>query len=181
MADNSKPASSWLPALLGWLIIALVTTQLYLSTKVATTPLWTPERMQLRVNHMSIGLTVLILVVWRLILWWRSRPTPRPAQLPASSQGIATLCVLSTYLTLLGFCLTGPLQAWSEGFRVALWGIPLPALASDSYALNVFTGYLHSAFGFFIFPIVLLTLLVGVYQSLRYKVRLTRLLPGSWA
>jgi cytochrome b561 len=180
MTDDTKPANAWIGPLLGWLILALVVTQLYFSTKVATTPLWTPERVELRENHMSIGMTIAILLIARLILWWRSRPTPRPAGLPANAQGLAVTCILALYLTLLGFSITGPLQAWSEGFRVALWGIPVPALAPKSYALNAFAGYLHSAFAFFIWPLALLIILVGIYQSVRYKTRILRLLPGRW-
>ena len=180
MTDNSKPANTWIGPLLGWLILVLVATQLYFSTKVATTPLWTPERAELRENHISIGVTIAILLIARLILWWRSRPTPKPANLPANAQGLAVTCILALYLTLLGFSITGPLQAWSEGFTVALWGIPLPALAPRSYALNAFAGYLHSVFAFFIWPLALLILVLGIYQTLRYKTRLLRLFPGSW-
>ena len=97
MTDNARPGH-WIGPLLGWLILALVALQLYFSTKVATTPLWTAERTELRENHMSIGVTIAILLIARLILWWRSRPTPRPQNLPANAQGLAVTLIVTGLL-----------------------------------------------------------------------------------
>ena len=55
----------------------------------------------------------------------------------------------------------------------------LPTLIPESYPLRAFGGYFHSAFGFYYLGLVALWLVVGVYQHIRYRAGLLRLLPGS--
>jgi superoxide oxidase len=169
--------------LLSWAIFLLMLFQMYMSTKVATTPRGTPARELLAQTHYSTGLVLLLLVSLRLVIWAR---TPRPARaagVPAAADALAGHCNLAFYLTLLAFALSGPAQAWSEGHKVNWYGLfALPSLLGPSYRLQVAFGYLHSFMGFWILYLTAFALLVAIYQRLRYGAPLLRMLPGfAWS
>lgn len=160
-------------------ILALVLFQMYQSTKVGVTPRGTPAREALQHLHISIGLTIALLVVLRLGLWARLPRPARPQRVPAAADALARHCNLGLYLTLLGFCLTGPLFAWSEGHAVSWFGIvTFPALLEASYRASVTLGYLHSMLGFFVLYLTGFSLLVALWQALRYRIGPWRMLPG---
>ena len=164
--------------LLAVAIFALVLFQMYQSTKVGVTPRGTPAREALQHSHISVGLTVLLLLVPRL--WLRSKlPRPaRPARVPAAADALARHCVNAFLLTLLAFCLSGPIFAWAEGHTVAWFGIALPDLVPTSYRIAVTLGYLHSVVAFWILYLTGFTVLVALWQALRYRIGPWRLLPG---
>jgi len=168
-----------LEKLLSVAIFAFVLFQMYMSTKVGVTPRGTPAREALQHTHIAVGLTVLLLLVPRLWLWVTLPRPPRPARVPAAADALARHCNLAFYLTLLGFCLTGPLFAWSEGHAVSWFGIvTLPELVAKSYRLSVTLGYLHSVIGFWILYLTGFTLLVAIWQAIRYRAPPWRLLPA---
>jgi cytochrome c len=164
-------------------IFALFCFQLYQSTKVGVTPRGTAAREALQHLHISVGLVILLLVLIRLVLWWREPSPSRPASVPPSADRFArTLCFLGL-LTMLAFCLTGPLFAWSEGHAVSLFGlVTLPPLLDTSYQGQVRLGYAHSAIGFWVFYWAALSFLTAIYQRIRYKAPLLRMLPAfAWS
>jgi cytochrome b561 len=169
--------------LLSWVIFLLMLFQMYMSTKVATTPRGTAARELLAQTHYSTGLVLLVLVAARLLIWVR---TPRPTRatgVPAASDALAGHCNLAFYLTMLAFALSGPVQAWSEGHSIKWYGLfDLPSLLGPSYRIQVAFGYFHSFMGFWILYLTALTLGVAIYQRLRYGAPLLRMLPGfGWS
>jgi cytochrome c len=172
-----------LEAVLALVIFGLVIFQMYQSTKVGVTPRGTPAREALQHLHISNGLSILLLLIPRLLLKvWLPTP-PSPAAVPPSAEGLARGVTGVLLVTLLGFCLTGPLFAWSEGHTVNWYGwIELPALLPASYRASVTLGYLHSALGFFLIILFGFAVLLALWQALRYRVGPWRLLPAfPWA
>lgn len=160
-------------------ILALVLFQMYQSTKVGVTPRGTPAREALQHLHISVGLTIALLVVLRLWLWARLPRPARPERVPAAADALARHCNLGLYLTLLGFCITGPLFAWAEGHAVSWFGImTFPAMLDPSYRATVTLGYLHSMLGFFVLYLAGFSVLVALWQGLRYRIGPWRMLPG---
>ena len=169
-----------LEQLLSVAIFVLVLFQMYQSTKVGVTPRGTAAREALQHLHISTGLTVLLLLVPRLWLWFRMPRPLRPARVPIAADALARHCTLALYLTLVGFSVTGPLFAWAEGHAVSWFGlVTLPALVPAGYRLTVTVGYLHSLLGFLIILLAVFTVLVGLWQGLRYRIGPWRLLPAA--
>ncbi len=167
-----------LEQVLSVLIFVLVLFQMYQSTKVGVTPRGTAAREALQHLHVSTGLSVLLLLLPRLWLWFRLPRPARPSRVPVAADALARGCNLAIYLTLAGFCLTGPLFAWAEGHAVSWFGlVTLPALLPAGYRLSVTFGYLHSAIGFLILFVVGFTVLVALWQAVRYRAPPWRLLP----
>ena len=168
--------------LLSVAIFLLLVYQLYLSSKVGTTPRGTMAREALQHAHISTGLVALILLVPRLWLW-RALPRPAvPAGVPAGADDLARKVNLACYLTVLFFGVSGPLYAWSEGHLVSLFGLfTVPALIESSYQSSVTYGYFHSACGFWIFYLAVFASGLAIYQRLRYQAPLLRMLPAmAW-
>lgn len=168
-----------LEGILAVVIFALVIFQMYQSTKVGVTPRGTPAREALQHLHISNGLSVLLLLIPRLVLKaWLPAPT-RPQRVPLAADMLAQRVLWVLLLTLLGFCITGPLFAWSEGHAVSWYGlVQLPALLPAGYRASVTLGYLHSALGFFLIIVFGFSVLVALWQALRYRVGPWRLLPA---
>jgi cytochrome b561 len=152
--------------------------QLYLSSKVGTTPRGTAARDSLQHAHISTGLVALILVIPRLWLW-RLLPRPAvPSGVPVGADDLARKVNLAFYLTVVFFVISGPFFAWSEGYLVSLFGlITVPSPIDSSYQLSVTFGYFHSACGFWVFYLAVFTIGLAIYQRLRYQAPLLRMLP----
>lgn len=167
-----------LERVLGAIIFALVVFQMYQSTKVGVTPRGTEARAALQHLHISNGLTILALLLPKLWLYWRSPAPACPTRVPPAADVLARRCVGAFHFALLAFVATGPLFAWSEGHTVSWYGIvTFPALIAAGYRPSVTLGYLHSATGFFLPVLLAFTLLLALYQALRYRIGPWRLLP----
>jgi len=158
-------------------IVALVLFQMYQSSKVGVTPRGTAAREALQHLHISNGLTILLLLVPRLWLWFTS--PVGSSKLPAAAALLTRRLKGLLWVNLAVFVVTGPLFAWSEGHAVSWYGlVTLPALVPESYRLLVTFGYFHSAAGFLLILLVVLAVVVALWQALRYRGSLLTWLPG---
>ena len=166
--------------LLGALIFAIFTYLFYDTITIPTTPLEPPDaRLVLRAFHYTLGLSVWSLVVIRLF-WWRRGPRPAPPTgLPPAAFAFSRAILLALLVTFFVTAIVGAIYAYADGQLVSFYGIRLPVLIPESYPLRAFGGYFHSAFGFYYLGLVALWLLVGIYQHIRYRAGLLRLLPGA--
>lgn len=163
--------------LMGWALAILFFALLINIITLPRTPL--DQRYTLRVVHDSLGLIVSLLAAVRL--WWFVRgPAPRPPPgLPESSFAfnraiLVALCLVFAVTGLIGF-----FYAWGEGRDVVLFGLTVPALVAKRETVRIPMGYLHSALGFYYLMLFGIWLAWGLYQHLRYRVGLRRLLPGA--
>ncbi|MFO1427839.1 MAG: hypothetical protein U1F11_12890 [Steroidobacteraceae bacterium] len=147
--------------------------------QVGVTPRGTPARAALTHLHLSIGLTVLPLVLLRLWLWRRlprrrgrnaCRPPPMRWRATATSRSISPCSASASPAR----CSPGRTATSSAGSRRSL-----PAPFAPSYRLSVTLGYLHSTLGFWVLYLADFTLLVGLWQALRYRIAPWRLLPAT--
>jgi len=169
-----------LEALLSVAIFALVVFQIWQSTKVGTTPRGTAAREALQHLHVANGLTILLLLLPRLWLWFHLPRPPRPSRVPPAADDLARRCNLGLYLLLLAMCLVGPFFAWSEGHAVSWYGgaFTVPPMVAAGYRPSVTLGYLHSALSFALLFLAGVAVLVAIWQALRHRVGPWRILPA---
>ena len=103
------------------------------STKVGTTPRASPARAMQHAHIVSVGLTVLLLLLPRLWLRWTAPAPARPMRVPAAADALARHCTTAFLLTLLAFCVTGPLfTPGPRGMKSGWFGaVTLPALPPE--------------------------------------------------
>jgi cytochrome b561 len=162
---------------MGW-VLALLFTALFVNIiMLPRTAL--DQRDTLRLVHDSLGLVVAVLAAIRL--WWYVRdPAPlAPAGLPENSFAFNRSILVFLYLTFVITAVIGFAYAWGEGRDVVLFGITLPQLVAKSEVVRMPAGYLHSSLGFYYLMLLAIWLAWGLYQHLRYRVGLRRLLPGA--
>ncbi len=106
----------------------------------------TPERDFMKWLHFNIGLSILLLVILRLAVRFKSRvpaPVPGPAWQRFAATGVHGLL----YLFLLGMPLAGWAIISAEGHVPSIWGIDLPMLLQQNKALAHNIEELHETAG----------------------------------
>jgi cytochrome b561 len=120
-----------------WLMAVLVVGTFTLGDYVSDLRL-SPTKLQLISYHKWLGVTVFVLLLWRIALrLTRTVPAPLPA--PAWQQRAAGLTHGLLYTLMLAVPLTGWLMSSAKGFPVVYLGVlPLPDLVAKDEALGDF-------------------------------------------
>lgn len=167
MADriqNYSPGS----VILGWLIALVFTVHSAVTILIPRTEKYAPLREDLRSWHYLMGLTLFVLIVLRLVRWFRERPVRPAAGMTPAGHSFTRQLALTVYLLMAVMPVLGILQAWSDGLTVRLGPfLTLPAVVGESRPLWMFSGYFHSALGFTLLLIQLISVLTGAYLLLR--------------
>jgi cytochrome b561 len=121
---------------LHWLMAVLLFGLLALGFYMQDLPL-SPEKLKLYSWHKWAGVSVFLLVLFRLA--WRA--THRPPALPASMPKLMQLAAHAGHLALYGLMLVIPLTGWlmssAKGFQTVWFGIlPIPDLLDKDKALG---------------------------------------------
>ena len=163
---------------LHWLMALMLFAMLALGFYMQGLPL-SPEKLQLYSWHKWAGVTIFLLVLFRLA--WRF--THRPPALPASMPKLMQLAAHAGHLALYGLMLAIPLSGWlmssAKGFQTVWFGIlPLPDLLTKDKALGDLLQTVHVSLN-----LLLLVVVVGhVGAALKHHFIdrddiLTRMLP----
>ncbi len=164
--------------ILGWIMAIAFAVLLYNIISLPRTAL--DQREGLRVFHDSLGLLVSLFAAWCLIRKARGPALLPPPGLPAGSFGFNRALLAALYVTFAVSGVVGLIYGFGEFHReVNFFGWQVPALIPDSDAVRKAFGYLHSSLGFYYLFLIGIWLVFGIYQHLRYRVGLLRLLPGS--
>ena len=120
---------------LHWLIVALVITQVTLATLADDLPA-SMKKLTLMSRHKSIGITVLMLVVLRLLWRWRNPIPDLPPPVKPFERRLARAAHALFYVLLIAIPITGWLMSSARGFSVSWFGLfQLPDLVSKSKPL----------------------------------------------
>jgi cytochrome b561 len=162
-----------------WVIVALLAIQVPLGWLMHGLRRGQPPDTAL-VVHVSIGLSILALIVLRLA-WRLSHPVAPESGLPAWQQVGAELVHWGLYLAVLGTALTGWLLDSARGSDAALaGGIPLPRLAAQGSAWAAAVGNLHATLVWVLTALVAAHVLAALMHLVVYKDRvMQRMLPGG--
>lgn len=168
-------------ALLGWGLTAAYLVHQVITTRLPRTDKSLPLREDLRGWHYLVGSLILVLVIARLVTWFREGWVKPPAGLPATSWNWGRTLAFASYLLLLAAPFLGILFAWSDGLPIHLGPTPaLPQLVGESRPLWMFTGYFHSGMGFMLILLNLTALLSAAYMKLRYNRGLLTAFPPAF-
>ena len=163
--------------ILGWLIFLSFFVLFFNIINLPRTPL--DLREPLRVTHDTLGLVVMLLALIRLYWFWRGPAPSPPPGLPPGSFAFNRAILLALILTFAAEGIIGYCFAWGETDRSpTIFGWVIPQLLPEDDAVRKPAGYLHSALGFYYLMLLSIWIAFGLYQHVRYKAGLLRLLPG---
>lgn len=139
---------------LHWLMALMLFAMLALGFYMQGLPL-SPEKLQLYSWHKWAGVTIFLLVLFRLA--WRF--THRPPALPASMPKLMQLAAHAGHLALYGLMLAIPLSGWlmssAKGFQTVWFGIlPLPDLLAKDKALGDLLQTVHVSLNLLLLVVV---------------------------
>ncbi|MFQ5635094.1 MAG: hypothetical protein ACE5G3_07165 [Gammaproteobacteria bacterium] len=163
-------------ALLGWAIFVSFAVLLWNIVTMPRTAL--DQRAFLHSMHYSVGIIVFLLACVRLVHWTRESPPQPVAGLPAASFAFNRAILVALLLVFAAEGFIGFAYAWGTGHDVSFFGLQLPALLPKGESTRMAMGYFHSALGFYYLMLFANWMAFGLYQHLRYRAGLRRLLPG---
>jgi cytochrome b561 len=108
-----------------WATAVLLLAALPMGLFVTVLPATAPERAEFAATHISIGLTVLLLIAVRLV-WLVASPPPPLAGHGRAAKGIAIAIRVVLYALALALPLSGVLMVLASGEAVVLLGTALP-------------------------------------------------------
>lgn len=128
-----------------WLIAVLILVQFVIGS-VAEEMKLTPAKLDLFVWHKSVGITVLVLALLRLV-WRLANPAPA---MPAGTPGWERKLAAIAHWALYGLIFAVPLSGWwvSDASRVpfkAFFFLPMPDFISTDRALQEAAAEVHEA------------------------------------
>ena len=145
------PANRYTPGLrrLHWLMALLVAAAYLLIEERGLFPRGSGARTAMLQGHFWVGLSILLLALWRLRLRVRHGAPPVTPALDAWNTWSARLLHVALYLFFFVQPLLGLATAWSDGKQVLLpfTGVALPALLPVDHALAHRLEDLHGTIG----------------------------------
>ncbi len=161
-----------------WAVVVLLVMQV--STKVLL-PAMLPESASDSLNawHLSLGSTILLVMLLRLA-WRLTHPPPAPpADLSPTLQLVSRATHWAFYVILIVLPLLGWVSASAYGATVRLFGlIPLPALVAQDKPFAEAVGQVHGAVAFTLVALIALHVAGALYHALVKRDRVIhRMLP----
>ena len=123
--------------LLHWIVVALIIGQFVLASTAEDLPRLSAERLEVTALHKSLGLTVLILAVLRLV--WRSVSPPPllPATMKPWERGFAQLIHWALYGVMFAMPLSGWMWSSASNYPVSWFGlVQMPDLVPPGEGLK---------------------------------------------
>ena len=163
---------------LHWIIAAVILVTFALGIYMHELEL-SPTKLRLYSYHKWIGVTIFLLVLFRLAWRLTHRPPPPPAGMPAWQHRAAAAAHALLYLLTLAIPLSGWLMSSASGFQVVYLGLlPIPDLVAKDKVLADQLKDLHYVLNILMFAVVVL----HVAAALKHHIRdrddvLSRMLP----
>ncbi|NIA71118.1 cytochrome b [Pelagibius litoralis] len=149
---------------LHWVTVALFAAIFALAWIQDGLPL-SPEKIRLINLHKSVGVTILVLAVLRLVWRWYSAPPVLPAGMAGWELQLAHASHVALYVVLLAQPTIGILHSAAANFPVVVFGLfTLPALIDPSEEVKVILGQAH----YWLANAILALVAVHVLAALRH-------------
>jgi cytochrome b561 len=173
---------SALAQLLHWVIAALIVTQFVLARMAADLPLGA-RKLGLLARHKSVGMTILLLVILRLLWRLKNAPPALPPGMSRIEQLAARWTHLAFYVLLFAMPLTGWMMSSAKNYSVSWFGLfTWPNLIGKNEAAFDLLKTTHETLSDVLFAIAVLHILAALKHHFwnRDEV-LVRMLPFTKA
>jgi cytochrome b561 len=167
-----------LAKVLHWAIVALIAIQLAIGWLMPDIKRGMTPGSPMSV-HISVGITILVLTVLRLI-WRVTHPVSPESYLPDWQRLSSELVHWLLYLVVLATTLSGWLFESARGWSISLYGIvPLPRLVEKGSRIGYTFGELHPTLVWVLITLVSSHILAAFVHLFIYRDRvMQRMMPG---
>jgi len=164
-----------------WVIAALIAIQLPLGWLMPDIHRGQTPGLAMTV-HVSIGMTILLLIVPRL-LWRLTHPVAPESNLPPWQRVSSELVHWLLYVIVLLTTISGWFYESARGWTILLFGlVPLPRLVEQGSALGRTIGELHATLTWVLLGLIGIHIAAALVHLFVYRDRvLHRMLPGTAA
>ena len=165
---------------LHWIIAVVIAVNFGLGLYMADLEA-SPIKLRLYSYHKWVGVTIFLLVAFRLLWRLTHRVPAPPPQMPRWQRAAATASHVLLYVLTLAIPLSGWLFSSASGFKVVYLGkIPLPDLVGKDKALAEQLHLLHEGLNYFMAAIVVLHVAAALkHHWFDRDDVLTRMLPSA--
>ncbi|MFC7535749.1 cytochrome b [Sphingomonas sp. GCM10030256] len=168
-AREQKPVRRYVNAAVAihWITALLIVIQVWLGFTFADLPRG-PERMEFFTWHKTVGATILLLAIARLIVRLRNPPPPFPPELPAWERHAAVWNHRAFYFLLFALPLTGLVAVSGRAedwYTPLVGGIPLPVVPGIDEATGELSGGVHEVLVFTTLALLVLHVGAAVKQQ----------------
>ena len=162
-----------------WLILALLIAQFSIAWTMPDITKTTPDA-GLVAWHLSVGSTILFVMLLRLAWRLTHTPPPPPRDIAPALQLLSRATHWALYAILIALPVLGWINASSRGYPVRLFGvIPLPQLVPTGDAFGHRMGDVHGTVAWVLLGVVALHVTGALYHALvKQDGVIRRILPG---
>jgi cytochrome b561 len=170
---------TWPAIALHWAIAALILYMLWLGWSLEDIPKNTPERAFYVNLHKSIGVTILVLVLLRIVWRFMHRPPALPATMAGWQTRVANITHWLLYACILIQPLSGYIASAFGKYGVKFFGIPVSPPGLDNKAVRGLFGDIHEANATILAVLIAIHVLAAFKHLLIDRDRVfQRMLPG---
>jgi len=163
---------------LHWLMFFLIFLMFVLGWYMVDLPKGSPERTYFFGLHKSIGLTLALLAVLRLVWRFVKKPPELPDIISNRQQRIANLAHNLLYSLMFIQPATGYISSSFSGYKTKFWGIPLPHWGWKDQVLNELCSDIHMACYMALLCLIVLHIAAAIFHLFNSQVEiLKRILP----
>jgi len=154
-----------LQRLLHWLMAVCILAMLFIGVGMVSTVM--PKYLPLIAIHKSLGITILVLVIIRLVVRLRYGAPALPADLPEPMRLAAHLSHYALYALMIGMPLIGWAMLSAAAYPIVVFGgVYLPAILPQSDSLHSLLRAAHFYLAFLFFALILLHLAAALFHAL---------------
>jgi cytochrome b561 len=130
---NSDRRYGAVAQLLHWTIVVLVITQFVLAEIAEDQPALSLEKLAVLARHKSVGMTILMLALIRLLWRWANPVPALPAGVPGWQARVARITHVALYTLIIAQPLSGWLMSSAKAYSVSWFGLfEFPNLVAKS-------------------------------------------------
>lgn len=141
---NTRDRYGWVGIGFHWLVAVTVFSLFGLGLYMVSLSYYDPLYKVLPDWHRSIGLTLALIVVLRLLWrWWTTAPEPHPGHAPWEKR-LAAVAHLFLYVLIFGMIISGYLISTAEGQGIDVFGwFKMPAITGEIEGMEDVAGVIH--------------------------------------
>ena len=142
-----------------WLMALLILGMFALGWYMGELPKGSPERTQAFAFHKSLGLTLALLALFRLIGRFYNKPPQLPDTVVLWQKRLANIVHHLLYLAMFIQPISGYVSSSFSGYKTRFWGVPLPHWGWKAPELNELFTEIHEFFSICLLVLIVIHLL----------------------